>query len=130
MIAKHRLRALPANSAALNGCHIICERCERLLLLHIEAFNVSRQLCLRLSLTRTADTGKLLDGLLGAVVPVCAGISLEYYFSYVDPQRYGAGTKLPHNLSGLLGVMAFMIHRPLTLLIAGAAAAGPTTRKE
>lgn len=52
-----------------------------------------------------ADTGKLLDGLLGAVVPVCAGISLEYYFSFVDPQRYGAGTKLPHNLTGLLGVM-------------------------
>src|SRR5690606_27535507 len=49
--------------------------------------------------------GKLLDGLLGAVVPVCAGISLEYYFSFVDPQRYGAGTKLPHNLTGLLGVM-------------------------
>jgi uncharacterized protein YbcC (UPF0753/DUF2309 family) len=42
---------------------------------------------------------------LAAAVPVCAGISLEYYFSYVDPTGWGCGTKLPHNLSALLGVM-------------------------
>jgi hypothetical protein len=42
---------------------------------------------------------------LAAVVPVCAGISLEYYFSFVDNDRYGCGTKLPHNVSGLVGVM-------------------------
>ena len=40
-----------------------------------------------------------------AVVPVVAGISLEYYFSYVDPAGYGCGTKLPHNVTSLLGVM-------------------------
>ena len=40
-----------------------------------------------------------------AVVPVVAGISLEYYFSYVDPVGYGCGTKLPHNVTALLGVM-------------------------
>jgi len=39
------------------------------------------------------------------VVPVCAGISLEYYFSFVDNDRYGCGTKLPHNVTGLVGVM-------------------------
>jgi uncharacterized protein YbcC (UPF0753/DUF2309 family) len=44
-------------------------------------------------------------GLLGAVVPVCGGISLEYYFSYVDNEGYGCGTKLPHNITGLMGVM-------------------------
>jgi hypothetical protein len=38
-------------------------------------------------------------------VPVVAGISLEYYFSYVDPSGYGCGTKLPHNVTSLLGVM-------------------------
>ena len=43
--------------------------------------------------------------MLGAVVPVCAGISLEYYFSFVDNDRYGCGTKLPHNVTGLVGVM-------------------------
>ena len=43
--------------------------------------------------------------LLAAVVPVCGGISLEYYFSFVDNERYGCGTKLPHNVTGLVGVM-------------------------
>ncbi len=49
--------------------------------------------------------GTVLERLLQAVIPVCAGINLEYYFSLVDPVRYGCGTKLPHNISGLLGVM-------------------------
>lgn len=40
-----------------------------------------------------------------AVFPVCAGINLEYYFSYVDNTGYGCGTKLPHNVASLLGVM-------------------------
>jgi uncharacterized protein YbcC (UPF0753/DUF2309 family) len=43
--------------------------------------------------------------LLGAAGPVCAGISLEYYFSFVDNEGYGCGTKLPHNVTGLIGVM-------------------------
>ena len=42
---------------------------------------------------------------LGAVIPVCGGISLEYYFSFVDNEGYGCGTKLPHNVTGLVGVM-------------------------
>jgi hypothetical protein len=52
------------------------------------------------------DAGNVsLAALLAAVVPVCAGISLEYYFSLVDNDRYGCGTKLPHNVTGLVGVM-------------------------
>lgn len=47
----------------------------------------------------------VLTRLLEAVIPVCAGISLEYYFSHVDPAGYGCGTKLPHNITSLLGVM-------------------------
>jgi uncharacterized protein YbcC (UPF0753/DUF2309 family) len=47
----------------------------------------------------------VLARIMAAVVPVVAGISLEYYFSYVDPARYGCGTKLPHNVTSLLGVM-------------------------
>ena len=39
------------------------------------------------------------------MIPVCAGINLEYYFCYVDPTGYGCGTKLPHNITSLLGVM-------------------------
>jgi uncharacterized protein YbcC (UPF0753/DUF2309 family) len=46
-----------------------------------------------------------LSSLMAAVVPVCAGISLEYYFSFVDNDRYGCGTKLPQNVTGLVGVM-------------------------
>jgi uncharacterized protein YbcC (UPF0753/DUF2309 family) len=48
---------------------------------------------------------RILERILGAVVPVGAGINLEYYFSTVDNDIWGSGTKLPHNLSGLLGVM-------------------------
>jgi uncharacterized protein len=46
-----------------------------------------------------------LAALMAAVVPVCGGISLEYYFSFVDNDRYGCSTKLPHNVVGLVGVM-------------------------
>jgi len=35
---------------------------------------------------------------------VCGGINLEYFFSRVDNQKLGAGTKLPHNVMGLFGV--------------------------
>jgi uncharacterized protein YbcC (UPF0753/DUF2309 family) len=48
---------------------------------------------------------KSLTSLMSAVVPVCAGINLEYYFSFVDNYRYGCGTKLPHNVAALVGVM-------------------------
>lgn len=51
------------------------------------------------------DDGAILARLLGAVVPVAAGINLEYLFSTVDPNVWGAGSKLPHNLAALLGVM-------------------------
>ena len=68
---------------------------------------------------------------LAAVGPVGAGINLEYYFSAVDRLGYGAGTKLPHNITGLIGVMdghasdlrtglpwqMVEIHEPMRLLI-------------
>ena len=48
---------------------------------------------------------RVLTRLLGAALPVCGGINLEYYFSYVDNVGFGCGTKLPHNITSLLGVM-------------------------
>lgn len=48
--------------------------------------------------------GDLLLGILNAAGPVCGGINLEYYFSRVDNQKLGAGSKLPHNVMGLIGV--------------------------
>ncbi len=47
----------------------------------------------------------ILGRILGAVVPVCEGINLQYLFSYIDSAGWGCGTKLPHNVTSLLGVM-------------------------
>ena len=73
----------------------------------------------------------IVERILAAVGPVGAGISLEYYFSSVDNERFGCGTKLPHNVTGLLGVMnghggdlrtglpwqMVEIHEPMRLLL-------------
>ena len=80
--------------------------------------------------TLDAD-GSTLGGLLESVGPVGAGINLEYYFSSIDCAGYGCGTKLPHNITGLLGVMdghssdlrtglpwqMVEIHEPMRLLV-------------
>lgn len=49
--------------------------------------------------------GAILASLLGSLIPVSGGINLEYYFSRLDPEVYGAGSKLPHNIQGLIGVI-------------------------
>lgn len=75
--------------------------------------------------------GTYLLNILKAVTPVCGGINLEYYFSRIDNARLGAGSKLPHNVMGLVGVANGMdgdlrtglpqqmvnIHDPLRLLM-------------
>lgn len=75
--------------------------------------------------------GNYLLGILNAVAPVCGGINLEYYFSRVDNQKLGAGTKLPHNVMGLIGVangidgdlrtglpsQMIEVHSPMRLLV-------------
>ena len=48
--------------------------------------------------------GDILFRILSAATVVCGGINLEYYFSRVDNHKLGAGTKLPHNVMGLIGV--------------------------
>jgi uncharacterized protein YbcC (UPF0753/DUF2309 family) len=81
--------------------------------------------------TRDDADGTVLARTLQAVFPVCGGINLEYYFSYVDNAGYGCGTKLPHNVTSLLGVMdgagsdlrtglpwqMVEIHEPVRLLV-------------
>jgi uncharacterized protein YbcC (UPF0753/DUF2309 family) len=49
--------------------------------------------------------GTVLETILLAVGPVGAGINLEYYFSTVNNERYGCGSKITHNVTGLFGVM-------------------------
>lgn len=51
------------------------------------------------------ENGEILGNILQAAGPVGAGINLEYYFSTVDSPNYGCGTKLPHNITGLIAVM-------------------------
>jgi uncharacterized protein YbcC (UPF0753/DUF2309 family) len=74
--------------------------------------------------------GAILTRTLAAVGPVGAGINLAYSFSRIDPIGYGCGSKLPHNITGLIGVMdghasdlrtglpwqAVEIHEPVRLL--------------
>jgi uncharacterized protein len=52
----------------------------------------------------TDPDGELLGDVLAPLGVVCGGINLEYFFSRMDNYKLGAGTKLPHNVMGLLGV--------------------------
>ena len=62
--------------------------------------------CFLISYDASTDPdGSLLENLLLSVGPVGVGINLEYYFSTVNNDYYGSGSKIMHNLSGLLGVM-------------------------
>ncbi len=63
--------------------------------------------CFLTSYDPTTDDAStsILMRIMQAVIPVCGGISLEYYFSTVDNVGYGCGTKLPHNITSLIGVM-------------------------
>ncbi|MEY2898225.1 MAG: hypothetical protein RL138_278 [Bacteroidota bacterium] len=53
---------------------------------------------------RTDLEGKYLANVMAPIGVVCGGINLEYYFSRVDNVKLGCGTKLPHNVVGLIGV--------------------------
>ncbi len=53
----------------------------------------------------TDPTGEVLQGILLNVTPVGAGINLEYYFSTVNNERLGCGSKVTHNLTGFFGIM-------------------------
>jgi uncharacterized protein YbcC (UPF0753/DUF2309 family) len=53
----------------------------------------------------TDPAGSVLERIVAAAGPVGAGINLSYWYSAVDNLRAGAGTKLPHNVVSLLGVM-------------------------
>lgn len=49
--------------------------------------------------------GEVLARVLAPLPGVCGGINLEYYFSRMDNGKMGAGSKLPHNVVGLIGVV-------------------------
>jgi uncharacterized protein YbcC (UPF0753/DUF2309 family) len=45
-------------------------------------------------------------GLVHGAMPVVANITLDYFFSAIDPLRFGSGSKLPLNISALVGVIS------------------------
>lgn len=118
-----RFESCPANSASDAAVRHAEERSEHLAQPRPEYGHCTNAICIvgRRSLTRGLfldrraflssydasqdPDNRSLAAVMAAVVPVCAGISLEYYFSFVDNDRYGCGTKLPHNVTGLVGVM-------------------------
>ena len=75
--------------------------------------------------------GIYIERMLAGIMPVISGINLQYYFSRVDNDRLGCGTKLPHNPVGLFGVQegatgdlrtglprqTVEIHHPLRLMV-------------
>jgi uncharacterized protein YbcC (UPF0753/DUF2309 family) len=85
--------------------------------------------------------GSVIELLLLANGPVGAGINLDYYFSAVANDGYGAGSKVTLNVTGMLGVMhgtgedirpglprqSIEIHEPMRLLIVVEAATGLLT---
>lgn len=48
---------------------------------------------------------RILENILTGPLVVAQWISLEYYFSTVDNDRFGAGSKVYHNVAGQIGVM-------------------------
>jgi|GEM_PF-854324 len=47
-----------------------------------------------------------IKGLVHGAMPVVANITLDYFFSTIDPFRFGSGSKLPLNISALMGVIS------------------------
>lgn len=51
-------------------------------------------------------TGALLEGILNGPMVVGQWINAEHYFSTTDPERYGSGSKVYHNVVGRIGIMS------------------------
>lgn len=50
--------------------------------------------------------GRLLENILGGPLVVGQWINMEHYFSAVDNEHYGSGSKVYHNVAGRFGVMS------------------------
>ena len=97
--AHHIAQPRPEYGHATNGiCFIGRRELTRGLFLDRRSFLVSYDKTVDHDLTA-------LRSLLRPAIPVCMGINLDYFFSSLDNQKYGAGTKLPHNVTSLLGLM-------------------------
>jgi len=52
------------------------------------------------------DDGAALEVILTAPMVVAEWINMQYYFSSVDPDHFGSGSKVLHNLVGRVGVLS------------------------
>lgn len=93
-------QARPELGHATNACAIIGRRA-----VSQGVFFDRRLFLISYDATVDDDQGSLLEALLLSAGPVGAGISLEYYFSKVSNDRFGAGSKVTHNVTGFFGVM-------------------------
>ena len=86
-----------------NGSNAICfvGRRQRVRGLYLDR----RSFLMSYDATQDSADAAILARILAAVVPVCEGINLLYSFSAIDPSGWGSGTKLPHNITSLVGVM-------------------------
>lgn len=55
---------------------------------------------------RLDPTGALLEGILMGAMIVGQWINAEHYFSATDPDIYGSGSKIYHNVVGRIGIMS------------------------
>lgn len=123
--AKHPFQARPELGHATNASALVGRRSlTRGLFLDRRMFLISYD-------PRLDAEARICEGILQAVGPVGSGISLEYYFSTIDNERFGSGTKITHNLCGLIGVMdgsssdlrtglpkqMIEVHEPMRLLL-------------
>jgi hypothetical protein len=92
-------QARPELGHATNACAFIGRRA-----LSRGAFFDRRAFLISYDPTQDAD-GSIIERHLLTNGLVGAGISLEYYFSTVNNDRYGCGSKVTHNVTGQLGVM-------------------------
>lgn len=86
-----------------NGSNAVCYvgRRQRVRGLYLDR----RSFLMSYDATQDTEDAAILARILAAVVPVCEGINLLYSFSAIDPSGWGSGTKLPHNITSLVGVM-------------------------
>lgn len=49
--------------------------------------------------------GRLLEAIMTGPLVVGQWINAEHYFSLLDPERYGGGNKIYHNVAGAIGIM-------------------------
>jgi len=92
-------QARPELGHATNACALIGRRAVT------QGLFLDRRMFLISYDSREDPEGRVLEAILLAAGPVGAGINLEYYFSTVNNDQYGCGSKVTHNVTGFLGVM-------------------------